>query len=122
MRQGHSPQAVAIEFEQHVFDTLKKLKYEVSTNPPGDSWWGRVTSWLMGSARWTIGPDMIVRDGEKTVMVEVKAYPILLGPLIQASHYASHYNTPILICVPHEVFPEILSSVRESAEENAGIR
>ena len=61
---------------------------------------------------------MMVREGDKTVMVEVKAYPILMGPLIQARHYADYYDAPILICVPDEVFPEILSSVRESAEAN----
>ena len=110
----------AMEFEQRVLDTLKQLHYDVRTEfpGPGDTWTDRITTWLGNTPRRLAGPDVMVRDGDKTVMVEVKAYPILMGPLIQARHYADYYDAPILICVPDEVFPEILSSVRESAEAN----
>ena len=109
-----------IEFQGCVLATLKELNYDVRTEfpSPGDTWIDRIATRLGNAHRRLPRPDMIVRNGDKSVMVEVKAYPILLGPLIQASHYADYYDVPILICVPDEVFPQILSSVRESAEEN----
>ena len=109
-----------IEFQRCVLATVKELNYDVRTEfpSPGDTWIDRIATWLGSAHRHLPRPDMVVRHGEKTVMVEVKAYPILMGPLIQARHYADYYDAPILICLPDDVFPQILSSVRESAEEN----
>ena len=113
--------ATAIEFERCVFDTLKGLNYRVVTEPPVPGcggWQGRISSWLSERPRWPDGPDMAVAEGDRIILVEAKAYPILLGPVIQAGHYAEYYDAPMIICVPDEVFPQIPESVREWAEDS----
>lgn len=109
-----------VQFENRVLDALNQLDYRVMTNPPssGGGWKDRISSWLREPSKWPGGPDMVVKDGENVVLVEVKAYPILLGPVIQAGHYANYYKAPILICVPDEAFSQIPESVREWAEDN----
>ena len=110
-----------VEFERHVADTLKGLNYSVITEPPtpgGCTWQERISSWLTEPSSRPDGPDMVVANGEKIVLVEAKAYPILLGPVIQAGHYSDYFKAPILICVPDEAFPQIPDSIREWAEDN----
>jgi len=91
-----------IEFEQRVLDTLKVLNYDVRTEfpSPDDTWIDRIATWLGNPPQRLPRPDMMVRHGEKTVMVEVKAYPILMGPLIQARHYADYYDIERSIVEP----------------------
>ena len=60
----------------------------------------------------------MVANGDKVVLVEIKAYPILLGPVIQARHYADYFEAPVIICVPDDAFEEIPESVRDWAEAN----
>ena len=113
-----------VEFERRVADTLKKLNYKVTNQPPppGASAWSlwkeRIISLVMEPPSWPAGPDMAVVEDNKIVLVETKAYPIPLGPIIQAGHYSDYFKAPILICVPDEAFPQIHEDIREWAEDN----
>ena len=63
-------------------------------------------------------PDMLVANGEKVALIEAKAYPILLGSVIQTRHYVDYFGAPAIICVLDDAFPKIPNSVREWAETN----
>ena len=110
------------EFESRVVEAIKELDYQVTTEPlrnPGHmTWHERLTSWLTEPSHPQPSPDMLVAQGNKVVLVEAKAYPILLGPVIQAKHYADYFRSPAIICVPDEAFLKIPESVREWAEAN----
>ena len=113
-----------VEFERRVADTLKKLNYKVTNQPPtpGASAWSlwkeRIVSLVMEPPSWPAGLDMAVVDGDKTVLVETEVNPFGLGPIIQAGHYSDYFKAPILICVPDEAFPQIHEDIREWAEDN----
>ena len=59
---------------------------------------------------------MLVENGEKAVLVEAKAHPVLLGSVIQMRHYADYFEAPAIICVPDDAYLKIPLSVREWAE------
>ena len=82
------------------------------------SWKGRISSWLMEPSYSLPQPDMMVTFGGKSALVEAKAYPVLLGPVIQAKHYSDYFDVPAIICVPDDAYQEIPYSVQEWAEAN----
>lgn len=115
-------QATGIEFERRVAETIEQLDFEITTEPlqgTGESsWQGRISSWLKEPPYSAPRPDMLVALGEKAALVEAKAYPVLLGPVIQAKHYADYFDIPAIICVPDDAYQEIPVSVQEWAESN----
>ena len=115
-------QNTAIEFERQVADAITRLDYKVivqpSSKPGHTTWLDRISSWLPKSYRFPYTPDMLVAHGKNYAVVEAKPYPILLGPIIQAKHYADYFEAPAVVCVPDEAFPEIPESVGEWAELN----
>ena len=106
-------------------EAIKGLNFDVTTNPPHRleprTWGDRISSWLKEPTHSLPRPDLLVEHDGKVALVEVKAYPVLLGSVIQARHYADYYGAPIMICVPDDAFDQIPGSVRESAETNAVI-
>ena len=115
-------QTSGIEFERRVAEAIKRLNYNVTTEPmrrPKQSTWqDRISSWLMKPSHSLPSPDMFVVVGEKIALVEAKAYPVLLGSVIQTKHYADYFGAPAIICVPDDAFQKIPDSVREWAEAN----
>ena len=115
-------QYTGIEFERRVAETIERLDYKVTMEPPPraehTSWQERISSWLMRPSYSLPMPDMLVANGEKVALVEVKTYPILLGSVIQARHYADYFGVPAIICVPDDAFPKIPVSVQEWAVAN----
>ena len=115
-------QYTGIEFERRVAEAIEQLDYKVTTEPlqrpEHNTWQDRISSWLMKPSHALPRPDMLVVHGEKVALVEAKAYPILLGPVIQAKHYADYFGAPAIICVPDDAFQQIPDSVREWAEAN----
>lgn len=115
-------QTSGIEFERRVAEAIKRLNYNVTTEPmrrPKQSTWqDRISSWLKKPSHSLPGPDMFVALGEKVALVEVKAHPVLLGSVIQTKHYADYFGAPAIICVPDDAFQKIPDSVREWAEAN----
>ena len=116
-------QPTGFEFERRVADVIGQLDFKVTTGPlqrpVHPTWQDRISSWLMKPSRFPTGPDMLVTRGTKTALVEVKAYPILLGSVIQARHYSDYFDAPAIICVPDDAFQKIPVSVREWAEANS---
>ena len=110
------------EFESLVVEAIKELDYQVTTEPlqkpEHTTWRERIAWWLTEPSYPLPSPDLLVAHGDKVVLVEAKAYPILLGPVIQAKHYADYYGSPAIICVPDDAFRKIPDSVREWAEIN----
>ena len=115
-------QTTGIEFERRVAEAIKRLNYKVTTEPSQrpehNTWQGRISSWLMKPSDSQPRPDMLVAHGDKVALVEAKAYPVLLGPVIQARHYADYFEIPAIVCVPDDAFLKIPDSVREWAEAN----
>lgn len=115
-------QASGIEFERRVAEAIAQLNYNVTTEPterPQQSTWqDRISSWLVKPSPSLPSPDMFVELGEKMVVVEAKAYPILLGSVIQTKHYADYFGASAILCVPDDVFHKVPNSVREWAEAN----
>ena len=109
-------------FERQVAETIKQLDYKVTMEPwarPDQiTWRDRISSWLVKPAHSPVFPDMLVTHGKKFALVEAKSYPVLLGPIIQARHYADYFEAPAIVCVPDDAFPEIPESVREWAHSN----
>ena len=112
--------ATEVDFGRRVAEAIKQLDYDVTTSPsrgPGQgSLPGWIYSWLMEPPSLPVLPDMLVTLGEKAALVEVKAYPVLLGPIIQAKHFADYFEVPAIVCVPDDAFQEIPHSVLEWAE------
>ena len=115
-------QKAGIEFEHRVVEAIKQLDYKVITEPQQkpehSTWQDRISSWLMKPSNSLPSPDMMVARGEKVALVEAKAYPVLLGSVIQTRHYADYFGAPAIICVPDDAFQKIPDSVREWAEAN----
>ena len=115
-------QLTEVEFERRVVDAIKQLPYRVIMEPvqrPGHgTWQDRISSWLFRPSDSIPRPDMLVTHGEKAAIVEAKSYPVLLGPVVQAKHYADYFDAPVIICVPDDAFAEIPESVRDWAEAN----
>ena len=115
-------QTAGLEFERRVADAIRHLDYEVKIEPreiaKRGTWQERLISWMTQPTYIPAMPSMVVSNGEKVALVEPKAYPILLGPVIQARHYADYFGAPIIICVPDEAFQHIPDSVREWAANN----
>ena len=115
-------QYAAMEFERHVADVIKQLDYKVTIEPwerPDQrTLLDRVYSWLIKPSGSPYTPDILVSHGKKYAVVEAKPYPVLLGPIIQARHYADYFEAPAIVCVPDDAFPEIPESVGELAELN----
>ena len=115
-------QTTAMEFERRVAEAIKQLDYKVTTEPlekpQHNTWQDRISSWLMRPSHSTPGPDMLITHGDKVILVEAKAYPVLLGPVIQARHYADYFEAQAVICVPDDAFQKIPYSVREWADAN----
>ena len=115
-------QTTGIEFERRVVEAIKQLDYKVITEPQQrpehSTWQDRFSSWLIEPSHPSPRPDMLVVHGEKVALVEVKAYPILLGSVIQARHYADYFEVPAIICVPDDAYQKIPDSVRKWAEAN----
>ena len=111
-----------VEFRRLVEEAIERLGYEVTTEPMRKTehrtWRTRIASWLTEPPRSPPGPDMLVARGDREVVVEAKAYPVLLGAVIQAGHYADYFECPAVICVPGNTFRGIPDSVREFAEIN----
>ena len=114
--------ATEVEFQRLVLEAIERLNYKVTTEPlrkAGDmTWRARIASWLMEPSYSPPGPDMLVAHGDRMVLVEAKAYPVLLGAVIQAGHYSDYFRCPAVICVPDDAFPKVPDSVREWAEAN----
>ena len=115
-------QNTGVEFEHRVAEAIKQLDYKVTTEPlqrrGRTTWQDRISSWLLKPSHSLPGPDMLVVHGGKVALVEAKAYPVLLGSVIQARHYADYFEAPAIICVPDDAFQKIPDSVREWAEAN----
>ena len=115
-------QTTAMEFEHRVLEVIKQLNYNISTEPremtQPSTLQNRISSWLMKPPRPIPSPDIVVASGDRVALVEVKTYPVLLGPIIQARHYADYFGAPIIVCVPDDAFQQIPDSVREWAEAN----
>ena len=111
-----------VEFQRLVAEAIERLDYEVTTEPLRKTehmtWRARIVSWLTEPSYSPPGPDMLVAHGDRKILVEAKAYPVLLGAVIQARHYADYFRCPAVICVPDDAFPKIPDSVREWAEAN----
>ena len=77
----------AIEFERRVAETIKQLNYRVKTDPLQSSehstWQDRISSWLTKPPPDLQGPDMLVANGEKVVLVEAIAYQSSSGLLFR---------------------------------------
>lgn len=116
-------QDIGLEFEHRVVEAIKQWDYEVRTEvlpkPETTTWQDRISSWLMEPSHSLPRPDMVVGHGGKVALVEAKAYPVLLGSVIQARHYADYFEAPAIICVPDDAFQKIPNSVREWAEANS---
>ena len=114
--------ATALDFERQVVDAIKQLDYKVTLEPEGrpdqTTWLDRISAWWSKPSSSPFVPDMMVAHGNKLAVVEAKAYPVLLGPVIQARHYADYFEAPAIICVPDDAFPKIPKSVCEWAELN----
>ena len=114
--------STAMEFEQRVAEAIKQLDYKVTMEPSSRSshstWLDRISSWISKPASSPYSPDMLVTHGGKVALIEAKAYPVLLGPVIQARHFADYFEAPAIICVPDDAFPKIPESVCEWAQLN----
>ena len=114
--------STGMEFERQVADAIKQLDYKVTLEPWGrpdqTTWLDRISSWISKPASSPYTPDMLVTHSGKVAVVEAKGYPILLGPVIQARHYADYFEAPAIICVPDDAFPKIPDSVCEWAQLN----
>lgn len=75
---------------------------------------GRSTPQRMDNCR----PDLILEKSGKSVIVEIKAGPVLLGGVIQTKKCAESFDSPAILCVPDESFHRIPGSVRDFARES----
>lgn len=110
------------DFERQVADAVRQSNYKVIlepwSKPDHSTWLDRIATRWMRPTGSPFVPDMMVAHGDKVAVVEAKSYPVLLGPVIQARHYADYFEAPAIICVPDDAFPQIPNSVREWAETN----
>lgn len=102
-----------------VSEVAKNLGYDTIMEPSASS---RRSFWKIrrGAAHGIANcrPDILIEGGDKSVVVEVKAGPVLLGGVIQARKCSERFNTPAILCVPDESFNRIPGSVKDFAKQS----
>ncbi len=105
-------------FISQVAGAIGALGYKVTCEPsriPNRKLWHADPASLVRGLRYR--PDILVEHDEKFVIVETKMTPPLLGSVIQARRYADYFGSPVIVCNPDSVFPNVPKSVREFADE-----
>lgn len=86
--------------------------YTAETQPGRNS--GRRIFWQRKrSSDWI--PDLLVKHGDKSAVIEAKITPPLLGAVSQTREYGDRFGAQPIICVPDASFERIPESVREYA-------
>jgi hypothetical protein len=62
-------------------------------------------------------PDFTVEKSGKRIALEVKARPVMLYDISQASQYKQPGQVGILLCMPHDALKQTPKSVRSYAEQ-----
>ena len=104
---------------RQVSDVARSLGYEPTMEPSRtirEKLWqvGRGTSQRMANCR----PDLILEKAGKSVIVEIKAGPVLLGGVIQTKKCGESFDAPAILCVPDESFQRIPGSVKDFARQS----
>lgn len=104
---------------RQVSEVARSLGYETTMEPSRtlrERLWGvgRGTSQRMSNCR----PDLILEKAGKSVIVEIKAGPVLLGGVIQMKKCGESFDAPAILCVPDESFHRIPGSVRDFAKQS----
>ena len=104
---------------RQVSEIARKLGYETTLEPP-QTMRGRLRRVRRGASQREndYRPDLLVEKPGKSVIVEIKAGPVLLGGVIQTKKYSESFEAPAILCVPDESFHRIPGSVIEFAEQS----
>ena len=108
---NNSPEAV---FQEEVNAVVSSLGYTYILEPsrlPRRSFWKRDLSSLFRGGRYV--PDMIVQNGDKFVVLELKRGLILLGAVLQARDYADYFGSPVVVCLSRADYLNTPGSVRK---------
>ena len=106
-------------FVPEVAEDIRGLGYEATQFPlriPGHNVWQDGLSGLFRKSKHR--PDILVQHGDQSILVETKTRPVLLGSVIQARNYATHFGVSIILCVPDDALSRIPLSVRQFADDN----
>ena len=100
-------------------EDISNLGYTVSQEPsrvPGRALWQDGLETLFMSKRPR--PDLLVKAGDKFVLIEVKTSDAMLGDVIRAYNFAEHFSAEVVLCVLTEAPAEMPSSLKSFAEDN----
>lgn len=106
-----------VDFAPRVAGAIRELGYKVTESPrhiPGrKSFLDWLDTVIPGGPSHR--PDILVEHEDRSVLVETKARPVLYASMYQALHYADHFDTQVVLCVPDDALEDTPDSVREFA-------
>ena len=94
------------------------LGYQVNQEPSA-GWWrsarrGHLTPVNFGRA---LRPDLLVRHGDRSAVVEIKNRGVLFGGVEQVIQYAEIFKAAGVLCMPDDAYSDIPASVAGYADD-----
>ena len=106
------------EMAHSVWEVANHLGYEVVTQPSTRQWRSLRSGYLFpvnfGRA---FRPDMLVRHGDRSAVVEIKNTGVLFGGVEQVLQYAAAFNATGVLCIPDDAYSDVPASVSGYAED-----
>ena len=107
-----------IEMTRSVSEVAQNLGYQVDLDPSA-RWWrrGRREYLVPVNFGQKVRPDLLVRRGDRSAVVEIKNRGVLFGGVEQVALYADVFDATGVLCIPDDAYCDIPASVSGYAED-----
>ncbi len=105
------------EMATSVLEVAKKLGFEVEMKPSVKPWVIPRRGYLIpASFGRTLRPDLLVRHGDHTAVVEIKDTGVLFGGVEQVLQYAEAFKASGVLCIPDDAYADVPAGVSGYAD------
>lgn len=105
------------EMATAVLEAAKRLGFEVETEPSAKPWniprRGYLIPTSFGRA---LRPDLLVRHGDRSAVVEIKGTGVLFGGVEQVLQYAEAFKASGVLCIPDDAYADVPAGVSGYAD------
>ena len=107
-----------IEMTRSVSKVAQNLGYEVDMHPSARWWRSGKRGYLVPvNFGRRVRPDLLVRHGNRSAVVEIKNRGVLFGGVEQVALYADVFDATGVLCIPDDAYWDIPASVAAYAED-----
>lgn len=106
------------EMTRSVSEVAQNLGFEVQIEPSAGRWRRPSRDYLVPvSFGRRLHPDLLVKHGKRSAVVEVKNRGVLFGGVEQVVLYADVFKATGVLCLPDDAYSDIPASVSGYAED-----